>query len=90
MIIVKNDNKIALVNDKNQEVAFVSFRFKDEKTLVIEHTVVDENLQGQGIASKLLQIFVEEYENKGLKIIPECSYAQKWFSKHTEYKSLLK
>jgi predicted GNAT family acetyltransferase len=45
----------------------------------IEHTFVDSAYKGQGIAKKLVDAVVEGARERGLKIIPVCSYAVRVF-----------
>lgn len=54
------------------------------KNLVVYHTEVSENLQGQGIASKLFTAMVEHARKYGLNVIPLCSFVRAQFEKHQE------
>jgi len=44
------------------------------------HTYVPPALRGQGIAAKLLEEAVKFVKSKNLKVIPSCSYAEKFFN----------
>lgn len=55
----------------------------------INHTFVDDSLRGKGIAGQLMEKAVEKIEADGLKVRTTCSYAAKWFEKHTEKSGLL-
>ena len=55
----------------------------------MDHTEVDESYGGQGIARMLVQTVIEQAQQKGVKIIPTCSYVSKWMSKHLEYQNLM-
>lgn len=83
-----SDSRISIFNDE-KEVAYLSFTNKDN-VISIEHTIVDSSMQGQGLASSLLEIFVDQYKYKGILVAPICSYATRWFEKHPEYQYLLK
>lgn len=55
----------------------------------VKHTFVDESLRGQGVATLLLEEAAKQISANGLKTKTTCSYAAKWFEKHTEYADLL-
>ena len=44
-----------------------------------DHTKVDENYGGQGIASRLVAELVEQARKNGAKIVPVCSLWRKSF-----------
>ena len=53
----------------------------------IFHTFVDESLRGQGIASKLVEMAIEEIKGKSndanlVNINATCSYAKAWLERH--------
>ena len=77
----RGENKIFLEDELGNEIAKVEFPSCKEGEITITHTSVDVSLQGQGIARKLLdEVCIYAEENK-LTIIPECSYAVKYFEK---------
>ena len=51
----------------------------------LEHTIVDPAYGGQGIAGKLVQELAAQARERGIKIVPVCSYALKTFEKNSEY-----
>ena len=57
---------------------------------MIEHTVVDEVYQGQGLAKKVFLKVVQEARKQGKKIVPICSYAIHQFEKDESLKDVLK
>ena len=85
----KSDNRIWLEDENGKEIAYVSFKYIDKNTIDIQHTVVDPVLQGQGIAGKLIRELTNELHAKGLKAIPTCSYAIKWFDEHPDEQNVL-
>ena len=50
---------------------------KDEGTMTIDHTEVDEKLRGEGIGEDMVKAAVEYARKEGLKIKPDCPYARK-------------
>lgn len=51
----------------------------------LEHTIVDPAYGGQGLAGKLVYELAQKAREKGVKIVPTCSYALKTFEKNSEY-----
>ncbi len=62
----------AMVNGK--EVGYLTYSI-DDGTLDIEHTVVDPEMRGQGIARKMVDAAAQFCRDEGLKIKASCSYA---------------
>lgn len=47
-------------------------------------------LQGRGVAADLVKAAADRFRARGLKAVPVCSYAVKWFAQHPEEQDLLK
>ena len=62
---------------------------EDEVAIAITHTVVPSPIGGRGIAGALVQAALEYARAAGLKVIPRCSYAARYFDTHPEYADLL-
>ena len=60
-----------------------------EGVLVIDHTGVPEAIGGRGVASRLVQAAFEYARGQGWRVIPACSYAQVWVSRHPDYAGLV-
>ena len=56
---------------------------------VIVHTGVRPEYNGRGIAKRLVECIIEAARERGAKIIPVCSYAQRMMSGKDEYKDIL-
>jgi predicted GNAT family acetyltransferase len=59
-----------------------------EGAIVITHTAVPPAIGGRGIAGALVQAALEYARAAGLKVIPRCSYAARYFDAHPEYADL--
>ncbi len=70
---------------QDRKIAVMTYIMTDEHTMLIEHTVVGEELSGQGIGRKLVDAGVQYARGKGYKIIPQCPYANSVFKKTPEY-----
>ena len=65
------------------------YHMKDASTMVIEHTEVDDSLQGQGIGKKLLAHLVDFVRENNIKVIPECTYANATLKRMKEWQDVL-
>lgn len=74
-----------ILDKEDRKIAVMTYIMLDEETMVIEHTIVDEQLSGQGVGRKLVDAGVAFAREKALKVIPQCSYANSVFKKTPEY-----
>ncbi len=77
----------AVAYDNDKEIGVCEFHV-DSLYWSIDHTYVDPNYGGRGIAKKLVLSIVTQARAKGVKLIPLCSYAAKVLSA-SEYADLL-
>lgn len=68
--------------------AFVEYALEGE-VLVIVHTVVPAEMGGRGIAGRLVEAALKHARDGGLKVRPDCSYAEAYMRKHPEHADLL-
>lgn len=78
----KEENRIYLDNEEGKILAQIEFEELENNKFNIYHTFVDESLRGQGIASKLVKMAVDEIQSKGGTVLATCSYAKSWIEKH--------
>ncbi|MDY2671152.1 MAG: GNAT family N-acetyltransferase [Anaerovoracaceae bacterium] len=82
-------DRIFLPDENGRVIAEVLFPIEPDGIHNITHTVVDQSLQGQGVAGKLMKAAAEAIRAEGAKTRLTCSYAVKWFGKHPEYNDIL-
>lgn len=70
--------------DEPPYLAEMTFYWRD-RTMVITHTVVREQLAGLGVGLRLLNTAIEAARTEGFSIIPVCPYARRQFNKHPEW-----
>ena len=63
--------------------------YKSDKLWVIDHTFVESNYGGQGIATNLVAKLVDEARSNNIKIIPLCPFVKKEFENKKEYADVL-
>jgi predicted GNAT family acetyltransferase len=60
-------------SDLQGELTFV---YRSDSLVVVNHTGVPNAWRGRGYATLLAERMVEEARERGLKIIPQCSFMQ--------------
>lgn len=55
---------------------------------VFTHTVVPHELRGQGIAAALVLAGLQWARERGLKVVPQCSYVHTYLQRHPEWQDL--
>ncbi|RYY89958.1 MAG: N-acetyltransferase [Chitinophagaceae bacterium] len=78
------------IPDGDELAAEMTYIRHDPKTIIIDHTEVSAELQGQNIGYQLVQAAVEYAREHGLKILPVCSFAAAIFRKKPELRDVLK
>ncbi|GAB3303822.1 GNAT family N-acetyltransferase [Luteimonas notoginsengisoli] len=68
--------------------AFVEYA-REGDVLVIVHTIVPKEMGGRGIAGRLVEAALQHAREHGLKVRPDCSYAEAYLRKHPEHAGLL-
>ena len=53
------------------------------------HTEVPEALEGKGIGSRLVKEVLADIKQKGLRLVPLCSFIASYIQKHPEWKSIV-
>lgn len=68
--------------------AEMTYGRRDASTIVADHTGVPPQYRGQGIAEKLVARAMADAREKGMKIVPLCSYVVAQFRRHPEWADL--
>ncbi len=55
----------------------------------ITHTGVPSEIGGRGIAGQLVKAAFEHARAQGLKVSPDCTYADAWVRRHSDYNDLV-
>lgn len=77
------------VEEDGERVAEIVYASGGEGTIVIEHTEVDEDLQGHNIGFELVRKVVDYARSHGLKISPVCPFAKAVFDKRADFRDVL-
>jgi predicted GNAT family acetyltransferase len=55
---------------------------RDGEALVVEHTVVPPDMEGQGVGGDLVKAAVSYAKEEGLAVDARCSFARGWLERH--------
>lgn len=67
----------------------MTFTFRSDGALVIDHTGVPPELEGRGIAAALMNHAIDFARAQGLRLQPQCSYVATAFARHPEWSDVL-
>ena len=70
------------------ETAFAAYRI-DGGIVTFTHTVVPEESQGHGVASRLIGAALADVRARRLKIVPQCVFVRAYLDRHPSEKDLL-
>lgn len=90
-IVLKINDKngvFELVDEQNIVIGELTFMLRDND-MIINHTGVNPNLRGQGLAEKLVLKAVDYARENQLKIKPFCSYVSVYIGKHPEVQDIV-
>jgi uncharacterized protein len=59
-------------------------------TMWLLHVQVPPEAQGHGVASQLTRTALELAKERGLKVVPVCSFAATYIRRHPEYSAMLR
>ena len=58
-------------------------------TMMLVHSEVPRQLEGRGIASALVRAAFQHAADKGMDVLPVCSFVRSWVQRHPEVEPLL-
>ena len=70
-------------------IAEMTYRREGARKIVIDHTEVDESLEGKGIGKQLVKAYVKYARAKNLLIKPVCPFVKKVLESSEEYEDVL-
>lgn len=70
------------------QLAQAQYRRQDH-TMVFTHTEVPRALEGQGIASKIVQTALEYARSEQLSVVPLCPFVTSFIRRHRQYADLV-
>jgi predicted GNAT family acetyltransferase len=73
--------------DVNGQTVYADVRRRDD-TLFIDYVEAPPALRGKGAAGKFMKELMETIRQENVRVVPLCSYAAVWVSRHPEYQDL--
>lgn len=87
-IIKHSDNEkggeFYIENDQGDRLATMHYVHTGATMIIIDHTEVDDSLQGKGVGKKLLNAIVDYARSNTYKVLATCPYARAQFEKNPE------
>jgi len=78
-----------ILGENGETVAEITYSSRVKGTMVVEHTGVDEDLQGQQIGLQLVKAVVEQARAESKKIVPQCPFVRSVMDKTPEFRDVL-
>ncbi len=88
MEMKRGDHRFYL-QDGDTEAGEIVFSKVSDGIISIDHTRVNKEYQGQGLAGKLLNAMLDFADLENLQIVPVCEYAKAQFKLRPEIRFLL-
>lgn len=79
---IRLEDRIYAKTDEGKVICEITFPETEKGVCNIDHTYVDDDYRGMGLAGKLVQEAVDSIEKRGCKVTATCSYAKHWLDKH--------
>lgn len=79
-------NRYEFVEDSH--TAYAEYRIEDG-TITFTHTIVPPEIEGRGVASRLVRHALDDARNRGLRVVAQCSFVAGYLDRHPEYRDLL-
>lgn len=73
------------MDDNGKRIGEMTYSWKDNNTININHTEVSEKREGNGIGKQLVDHAVQFAREKNIKITSTCSFAKSVLQKVEEY-----
>lgn len=83
------DKGMVFINEGEKNLAEMTWVKGGDGYIIVDHTMVDDSLKGQGVGRKLLNHIVELARDRNLKIMPLCPFVVATFKKVNEIRDVL-
>ncbi|CAN5851768.1 GNAT family N-acetyltransferase [soil metagenome] len=77
------------IEENGKQIALRTYKKAGAGKIVIDHTEVDESLQGEGIGNDLVEAGVKFARENDLKIVATCPFAKKVIDETPEFQDVL-
>jgi uncharacterized protein len=84
-----NNKGMFFVGQDGAILAEMAYSLPSPQKMIIEHTEVDDSLEGKGVGKQLVTTAVEYARTHQIKIIPLCPFARSVFDKTPAWQDVL-
>ncbi len=70
------------------KLAYSKYLLAGEK-FIVEHTEVPEELEGKGVASRIVRAALDYARARNLRVMPLCPFTAAFIHRHQEYRDLV-
>jgi hypothetical protein len=69
-------------------LAFAKY-LQEGDAIVFTHTIVPEEVEGRGVGGRLVKGALDLVRDRGLAVVPNCSFVRSYIERHPEYRDLV-
>lgn len=73
------------MDGKNPRIEYIAVKDK----IYLTHTEVPKELEGKGLASKMVLMVLENIKSRNLTLIPMCPFVAMYIKRHPEWRELV-
>ena len=77
------------IEENENRIAELAYTWRSKEVISIDHTEVDESLEGKGVGSALVEHVVQFARETGIKLKLYCAFAKTVFERHTNFNDVL-
>ncbi len=77
------------IKENGQKLALMTYKKSGENEITIDHTEVDEAMQGKGLGKQMVSAAVEYARENDIKIVPVCPFVKEIIDETPEYQDVL-
>lgn len=82
--VARNDTARRYELRVDGHVAAVAQYEQDGDRVILTHTEVEPEYEGQGLASKLAAYALDDVQQRGLKCVPQCRFMAGYIARHED------
>lgn len=88
MQVTRNENTRKFEISEEGSLATLDYSLEGPD-LSLDHTFVPKELRGKGLAQELAKAALSYARDNNLKVLPYCTFVQKYVAGHPEYQELI-
>lgn len=91
MEVIREDQAFRIRDENGKILAEITFPVLESDPGIwdVDHTWVDSNLRGAGVASKLVLAVDEAARAEGVRLLATCPYVVTWYERHEDKRDIL-